>query len=122
MRVFKNTWFSRFAKKAGIDDGTLRGIVDELEAGKWDADLGSGVYKKRIAKQDEGKRGGYRIIVFFKNGTRTFFSYGFAKSVQGNISEKEVRVLRETSKEILNVSDAVLKSRIDTGNWIEITD
>jgi hypothetical protein len=48
VRVFKVSWFSKFAAKEGIQDGELRDIVDDvLEAGKADADLGGSVYKIR---------------------------------------------------------------------------
>jgi len=40
VRIFKNTWFTRFADKEDITDGELREIVDQLEAGQADADLG----------------------------------------------------------------------------------
>jgi hypothetical protein len=46
MRVFKNTWFTRFAGKEGITDGELREAVNQLEAGQADADLGGGVYTR----------------------------------------------------------------------------
>ena len=80
MRIFKNPWFSRFADREGITDGELIDVVNLLEAGQSDADLGDGVYKMRIARPGEGKSGGYRVIVFFKNEERTFYEYGFAKS------------------------------------------
>jgi hypothetical protein len=66
VRLFKNTWFSRFAKKEGITDEELRETVNQLEAGQADADLGGGVYKVRLARPGEGKSGGYRVIVFLK--------------------------------------------------------
>ncbi|MDR2717661.1 MAG: type II toxin-antitoxin system RelE/ParE family toxin, partial [Treponema sp.] len=34
MRIFRNTWFTRFAKKEGITDSELRETVDRLEAGQ----------------------------------------------------------------------------------------
>ena len=40
VRVFKNTWFARFADREGITDGELREMVNQLEAGKADANLG----------------------------------------------------------------------------------
>ena len=58
MRIFKNTWFTRFASKDGITDDELKEAVDQLEAGQGDADLGGGVYKIRIARPGEGKSGG----------------------------------------------------------------
>jgi len=45
VRVFKNTWFTRFAEKEAISDDELLAIVDQLEAGLPDADLGGGVFK-----------------------------------------------------------------------------
>ena len=55
MRVFKNTWFARFASKEGITDGELWEMVNQLEAGQADADLGGGVFKVRVARAGEGK-------------------------------------------------------------------
>ena len=91
MRIFKNTWFTRFADKECITDTELRETVNRLEAGQADADLGGGVYKARIARPGEGKSGGYRVIVFFKSEKRTFFAYGFPKSGLGKIDEKQLR-------------------------------
>jgi hypothetical protein len=33
VRIFKNTWFTRFARKEGITDDELSDIVNQLEAG-----------------------------------------------------------------------------------------
>ena len=70
-----------------------------LETDQADANLGGGVYKVRVARQDEGKAGGYRVIVFFRSGERTFFRYGFAKSDIGNISKKELKFMKQAAKE-----------------------
>jgi hypothetical protein len=120
VRVFKNTWFSRFAKNAGISDETLRRIVDELEDGKWDADLGSGVYKKRIARTGEGKSGGYRTIIFFRGGDRTFFQYGFPKSARDNISEYELREYKKGAKDKFTLTDEQLNAMVERGTLVEI--
>jgi hypothetical protein len=42
VRIFKNTWFTRFADKGGITNGELRELVNQLEAGQAEADLGGG--------------------------------------------------------------------------------
>ena len=89
VRIFKNTWFTRFANKEVITDAELRETVNGLEAGQADADLGGGVYKARVARPGEGKSGGYRVIVFFRSKERTFFVYGFAKSDRANINNDE---------------------------------
>jgi hypothetical protein len=91
VRIFKVSRFTRFAAKEGIADGELKAIVnDVLEAGQAEANLGGGVYKVWVGRPGEGKSGGYRIIVLFRSGAFTFFVYGFAKSDQSNISQKEL--------------------------------
>ncbi|MCL1812086.1 MAG: type II toxin-antitoxin system RelE/ParE family toxin [Treponema sp.] len=120
MRIFKTTWFTRFAGKEGILDSELRDMVNRLEAGQADADLGGGVYKLRVARTGDGKRGGYRVIVFFKSGDRTFYVYGFTKSNRGNISNKELKAFKESAKEYFSITTAQLKERIEHGQLIEL--
>jgi hypothetical protein len=73
MRIFKNGWFSRFAEREAISDEELKAAVADIENGRFDADLGGGVYKQRLARSGGGKSGGYRVIVFFKKNDKTFF-------------------------------------------------
>jgi hypothetical protein len=58
MRIFKNRWFTRFAAKEGITDEELKAMVNQLEAGQADADLGGDVYKVRVARPGAGKSKG----------------------------------------------------------------
>jgi hypothetical protein len=73
VRIFKNTQFARFARKAGISDDDLKSIVSELESGQWEACYGGDVYKKRIARLGHGKSGGYRAIIIFRSGKVTYY-------------------------------------------------
>ncbi|GHV84661.1 addiction module toxin RelE [Spirochaetia bacterium] len=120
MRVFKGNWFSRFAEKEAISDNELRGMVDQLEAGQADANLGGGVFKVRVARPGEGKSGGYRMIVFFRSGDKTFYQFGFAKSKRGNISEKESREYKKLAKKYLALTDEQLKIVLKAGEFVEI--
>ena len=56
VRVFKNRWFEKFARKQEIDDGALREAIDRAEAGLVDADLGGGIIKQRVARKGEASR------------------------------------------------------------------
>jgi len=120
MRIFKNTWFSRFAAKEGITDSELRELVDHLEAGEADADLGGGVYKMRLARPGEGKSGGYRIIVFFRSEERTFYEYCYAKSKKANISEKELIAFKKAAKRYFFMTPDQLREKIGQGKFIEL--
>ena len=121
MRIFKNPWFTRFASKEGIQDNELKDIVNNvLETGQADADLGGGVYKVRIARHGEGKSGGYRVIVFFKSGERTFFRYGYAKSTLDNINKGELKVMKRQAKKYFAQSDEQIKIQLMNGTLLEI--
>jgi hypothetical protein len=120
VRVFKNTWFNRFTRKEGISDKELRDIVNQLEAGQADADLGGDVYKVRLSRSGEGKSGGYRVIVFFKSEYRTFFIYGFAKSDKGNIDRKELQGFKNRAKDSFALTDEQIRDRIRKGTLIEV--
>lgn len=55
--ILKLKSFHKWAKSEGISDASLKRAVEEIAKGLVDADLGSGLYKKRVARQGEGKRG-----------------------------------------------------------------
>jgi hypothetical protein len=120
VRIFKNTWFTRFADKEGITDGELREMVSRLEAGQVDTDLGGGVYKVRTARPGEGKSGGYRVIVFFKSEERTFYQYGFAKAGRDNIDQKELRFYKKMAKTKFAMSERDIADAVSAGELIEI--
>ena len=122
MRVFKTKRFGRFARKTSIGDAVLHAAVAAVQQGLVDADLGGGVLKLRIARQGEGKSGGYRTIVLFRAGTRAVFAYGFAKNERSNIRDDEVADFRKLAAAILAYDDSDLAIAIETGALIEVSD
>jgi len=120
VRVFKYARFSRFARKEGINDDELLDIVEQLEAGQFDADLGGGVFKMRIARPGEGKSGGYRVIVFFKSGERTFYVYGFEKSNTANISKKELARAKKQAKTLFAMTDTQIQTALNERVFEEV--
>jgi hypothetical protein len=120
VRLFKNKWFTRFAKKEGIKDAELKETVSQLEKGLPAADLGGDVYKLRVARQGEGKAGSYRIIVFFKSKERTFFVYGFAKSKRANIDRGELQIFKDDAKDQLAMTDEQIEVWLRNRILIEI--
>jgi hypothetical protein len=125
VRVFKTTWFARFAGKEGITDDELRETANRLESGQasphgGDADLGGGVYKVRVARPDESKAGGYRAIVFFRSEERTFFVYGFAKSDRDNIDQGELREFKKKAKVGFSLTDEQIRDRLRDRTLFEV--
>ena len=121
MRIFKNKWFARFARKESISEESLYEAVKQIEAGNFDADLGAGVFKQRIARPGEGQSGGYRAILCFKAGDRTFFVYGFAKSAKDNIAPDETKEFKKLAKILFNLTEQQLESLLKNGDVTELS-
>lgn len=120
MRVFKNKWFVRFARRQRIGDKALCEAVADAEKGQVDADLGGGVIKQRIARPGEGKSGGFRSIVLFRSGERAFFVYGFAKSDRDNIRPDELDAFKELAGAMFGYDEAALAEVVRTGAIVEV--
>ena len=71
-RVFKTRTFARWAKRILADEALCR-AAREIEAGQFEADLGGGVCKKRVAIAGQGKSGSTRTLVAKQNATAIIF-------------------------------------------------
>lgn len=120
LKIFKNGWFGRFARKERISADALWDAVLRAENGQIDADLGGGVIKQRIARPGESKSKGYRSIILFRKGEKSFFVYGFSKSELGNIREDEEEQFKKMAKQVLALTDAQLHVLIANGQFEEV--
>jgi len=120
MRTFKYRTFRRWAKSEGISDVSIRDAVDEMEQGLFDANLGNGLYKKRVARKGQGKRGGFRTIIAFKQNGRAVFMYGYAKNEHDNISDKDEVIYKKLAKYYLEMTDNQLNLLIESGELFEV--
>jgi hypothetical protein len=90
LRTFKAKLFARFSRSERISDQSLVEAVKRARRGLVDADLGGGVVKQRIARPGQGRSGGYRVLMAYRQGARSVFLYGFAKSERANIGDDEI--------------------------------
>lgn len=120
MRIFKNAWFVRFARKAHITDALLLDAIERARSGSIDADLGGGVIKQRIARSGEGRSKGYRSIVLYRNDQNVFFVYGFSKSSQSNVRDDEVVQFKKLAKYLFGLEQKHLEMLIDQGQLEEV--
>lgn len=120
MRVFKNAWFVRFARRSNLTDEQLQTALAQVSQGLIDADLGGDVIKQRIARPGEGKSGGYRTIVLYRHGERAFFVYGYAKSCEANIRPADLVQFRKMATLVLSLSDADLALALRHGVFEEV--
>ena len=119
-KVFRSRPFSRWMRRAGLTDEALLRAVSEMEQGLVDADLGGGVFKKRVALPGRGKRAGARTIVATRMKERWFFLYGFEKNERANISSAELKALQEYAKDLLGLDAAQLAAVVSTGEMTEV--
>ena len=101
LRVFATKPFMRFAKRFGIEDAELWQAVHR----DFDADLGGGVFKFRLARHGEGTSGGARALVAMRVGDRVVLMYGFEKKDQANIRANELSEFRKAARIYLGYSD-----------------
>lgn len=101
LRVFGNKPFMRFAKKFGASEADLWEMCNRTP----EADLGSQVFKFRLAREGEGKSGGARTIVAMKAGDRAVMMFGFEKKDLDNITAKELKALKNLAKQYLDRSE-----------------
>lgn len=120
--ILKSKGFDRFASKQRIQDETLRNAIQETEQGIYEADLGGGLIKKRIARQGEGKSGGYRTIILYRRGRLAVYLHGFAKSEQGNLSTRDLQILKKAASVLKALSAEEMAKYVEDGILMEVKD
>ena len=119
-RIFKNEWFTKFARKEGISDAALVDVVRRAERGLVDADLGGGLIKQRVARKGQGKSGGYRTLIAARLGDRAVFLFGFAKSSQDNLTVDELKVYHTLAKAMLALTEEMVAALVEKNVFVEV--
>ena len=102
--IYLTKTFQAFAAHERICDATVIQAAREIQNQLYDANLGSCVYKKRVARAGGGKRGGYRVLIAFRDEDRFFFMRGFAKNEMDNIASDELVGLKRLAALYLDYS------------------
>lgn len=119
-RVFRTRSFNRSMRRTTLSDAALYRSVREMEAGLVDADLGGGIFKKRVALPGRGKRGSVRTIVATQRGGHWFFLFGYEKNKRAAITNAERDALQLYASEFLKMSTARLNRAVQYGDLQEI--
>ena len=85
-----------------------------------DADRGGGVIKQCVARQGQGRSGGFRTIIAFRSGDRSIFKYGFAKNRKTNLTDDELVVYRRLAEIFLEADNALLGRMLTAGELKEV--
>jgi len=102
VRVYKLKAFARFQRLERVSYKTRAGVVEQMEQGFFDADLGGGPDKQ----QDRDKvREAASTIIAFRHGRRAVFLIGFAKSGRVNLDDDEPAYWHRIGKVYLGLDD-----------------
>ena len=120
MRVFTSKGVKRFARRERITDASLLTAIERAKQGSIDVDLGGGLIKQRVARTGQGRSGGFRLIVAYREADRAVFLYGFAKNDRDNISSEELQTLRTIGANWLAATDKLIDQAVGDGDLQEI--
>jgi len=113
MRTFKTAWFTKAARKVHITDEELCSAILQIALGQAD-DLGGGVYKKRLRKNQ------YRSIILTRAGTFWVYEYLFAKQDRANIDDDELVAFRKLAKVYGGLAAQQVNRLLKNQDWMEI--
>lgn len=68
-------------------------------------------------KDNEGKSGGFRSIILFRQEEYAFFVFGFSKKDKDNIKIDEVRWFKKMAKSTFALSEDQLEKLIKAGDF-----
>jgi len=120
MLKLKTKWFNKWAKKNSISDNillkTLESLIDNLKV----VNLGGALYKIRTPRIGQGKSGGYRTLVIYKEMDKAIFVFGFSKAEQDNLDEEELRKFKKLAKNLLQISAKEYSRQVKLGNFFNL--
>lgn len=120
IRVFKIKTFARWAKKI-LSDEQLCAAAQEIQQGQYEADLGAGLCKKRIAVSGRGKSGGVRTLVAKRGAHGLFFIAGRQKNDPGSdFTQANVAQVQIVAEALKRASVCELDSLLNEGLLKEI--
>lgn len=96
--------------------------AQEIDAGLIDARLGGCLVKKRLARTGGGKRGGYRLIIAYRQGDRVVCLFLFGKNQRDNISSRELHALLLIGEGYVSATADQLAALVAAGELSEVTD
>jgi hypothetical protein len=113
MRVFLTPQVIILAKKDRLPNESFCKVAGEVVSGEirnGEADLGAGLFKKRIGRNNQGKRDGLRMIVGFRSPKvdRVVFVFGFPKSTASTLTSAGHTALSIVAKSFFEADDQKL--------------
>jgi hypothetical protein len=120
MRVFKTRVFDRWAGKAGVTDTALLKAVADIERGLIDAELGSNLFKQRVALPGRGKSGSTRTLLATRFAGTLYFLFGFEKSARDNITQRELGIYQSLASTLVALNSVQIETALKANELMEV--
>lgn len=115
--------FDRVFKKTRLTDSVLCYAAGDVITGVFEADLGGGVIKKRLALH-QGKRGGARTVIFFRQGTNLVYYDGWVKNLSRKyareIDQDQLDTYRDVARMFFRANSEVMSLLVRSGMVREV--
>lgn len=125
MRVSLTLQVQKLAQQERIPNQVLCRAAREVVAGvlgSGEADLGGGLFKKRLARSGGGKSGGYRAIIACRspNAGRVLYACAFAKAAASALTPQGHDVLCKVAGSFFRTDEVGITALLAVGDITEI--
>ena len=115
MNVLMTAEVQKWARKAKVTKAMLYAAAVDISNGKYEADHGAGLYKKRVAANSgQGKSGGARTLVAWNQGNRIIFLFGFKKNQQDSVPRAALPPYKKAAKVFNSLSDDEIEMAVNS--------
>ena len=116
---------AKLLRKERLPDAVLCKPACEVLAGTLgtgEADLGAGLFKKRLARPGGGKSGGYRAIVAYRppRTDRVLVAYAFAKNAASTLTQQGHEALSKVAQAFVTADDEQLAELLASRDVTEV--
>jgi hypothetical protein len=116
---------AKLLRKERLPDAVLCKPAREVLAGTLgagEADLGAGLFKKRLARPGGGKSGGYRAIIAYRppRSDRVLVTYAFAKNAASTLTPQGREALSEIAQTFVAADEAQLTELLASRDVSEV--
>ena len=120
MLILKTKWFNKWAKKNALTDKNLLKTIENISINLGVVNLGGGLFKIRTPKVGQGKSGGFRTLVVYKEKDLAVFVYGFAKTDKDNLDKEELKYFKILANDLLKIKNHEYVKLEKQGSFISL--
>lgn len=120
MKVYLPKSFLRQTEKSQISENECKVAIIKAEKGLIYADLGGGLIKQDIPRNNLSGARGARGIIFYRKGNVAVFLHLFPKSARANLSKAELYQYLKLAETLEKLTEAKLKELGETKGWKEL--